>query len=147
LGKLGNTITCLFFFTFGVGFAVGGVALKLGTLMEPGPGFFPFFGGIILDIVVALLFFQTYRLQGEGKGDPRMFLGPLMVIAALFFALAIFERLGYIVAMAIVSLTILYVLKAKPLWLAIVVSILFAGSSYLIFDYLLSVPLPLGILA
>lgn len=145
--KLRNNVACLFFFLIGIGFSVGGIALKLGTLTEPGPGFFPFWGGLCLVVIVGLLFFQNRHQQERFKSSPGQFVRPILVIAALVFSVASFESLGYIITMTVVSLTLLYVLKTKPLWLAFVISLALSVVSYLIFHRLLSVPLPLGILA
>ena len=40
--KGGDIFASIFFICIGVGFAVGGIRLHLGTPTEPQPGFFPF---------------------------------------------------------------------------------------------------------
>jgi hypothetical protein len=147
LEKLKNNLETLFFFLVGIGFSLGGIALKLGTLTEPGPGFFPFWGGLCLLVIVGLLFYQNRHQTEKSTSNASQAVGPILVIGALVFCVAFFETLGYVIAMTVVSITLLHVLKTKPIWLALVISLALSVASYLIFHYLLSVPLPLGILA
>jgi putative tricarboxylic transport membrane protein len=144
--KPGDIVVGLCFLAIGIAFAASSVKLKIGVPTEPQPGFFPFFDGIILIVLSALFLFQAWR----GKtGDSPAFGkvgGPAIVVLTLILYAATLETLGYIITTAILSAVVLRVMETKPLVL-VLVSLILAVVSYLLFDRLLGVTLPPGLMA
>ncbi len=130
----------------GILFAVGAVRLQIGVPTEPRPGFFPFIDGIIL-IALSTLFLT--RAWGGRAGESHAFGkmgGPVLVVLTLILYVATLETLGYVITTAILSAVVLKVMETKPRTL-VLVSLILAVASYLLFDRLLGVTLPRGLLA
>jgi putative tricarboxylic transport membrane protein len=142
----GEIVVGLGFLAVGIAFVVNAVKLKIGVPTEPQPGFFPFFDGIILIVLSALFLVQAWRGR---VGDSPAFgkVGaPFIVVLTLILYVATLETLGYIIATAILSAVVLRVMETKPLVL-VLVSLILAVVSYLLFDRLLGVTLPRGLMA
>ena len=134
------------FLGIGIGFTIGAIRLQIGKPTEPQPGFFPFLGGVILIVLSAIFLFQaqlgrTGETQAFGK-----LRRPVIVVLGLILYVAGLESLGYIVATALLSAVMLRVLETKFRAL-FPVSLLLAIGSYILFDRLLGVTLPGGLLA
>ncbi len=72
--------------------------------------------------------------------------GPVLVVLTLILYVATLETLGYIITTTILSAVVLKVMETKPRIL-VLVSLILAVVSYLLFDRLLGVTLPRGLLA
>lgn len=145
--KLGDIFTSIFFICVGIGFMIGAIGLRVGKPTEPQPGFFPFLGGIVLVLLSGILLFQAWH---RGRGEPQALgklWGPATVILGLIAYVATLDSVGYLITTTILSAIVLRVLETKSLWVLIVTSLILAIGSYIIFDRLLGVPLPSGILA
>jgi putative tricarboxylic transport membrane protein len=60
---------------------------------------------------------------------------------------AALETAGYIIATTILSAIVLRILGTKSFWVMSAISLILGVGSYFIFDGLLGVPLPVGVLA
>lgn len=60
-----NRIAALFFLGVGIFFAVYARTIEIGTWNEPGPGFLPFWGGIILVAMAVALLFGSYARKAS----------------------------------------------------------------------------------
>ena len=144
--KPGEIIAGPCFLAIGIGFTVGAVSLKIGVPTEPLPGFFPFWDGVILIALSAILLFQAWGGRaGESHSFGRLG-GPAVVVLALVLYVAAMETVGYVITTTLLSAAVLKVLETKPRAL-VLMSLILAAASYLIFDRLLGVTLPLGLLA
>jgi putative tricarboxylic transport membrane protein len=144
--KPGEIVVGLFSLAIGIGFAAGAVKLKIGVPTEPQAGFFPFIDGIILILLSAIFLFQAWSGRA---GDSHAFgkvRRPAVVVLALVLYVATLETLGYVITTTILSAVVLRVLETKPRVL-VLVSLILAVVSYLIFDRLLGVTLPSGLMA
>lgn len=144
--KPGEIVVGLCFLAIGIGFTAGAVKLKIGVPTEPQAGFFPFIDGIILILLSAIFLFQAW---GGRAGDSHAFgkvRGPAIVVLALVLYVPTLETLGYVITTAILSAVVLRVMETKPQVL-VLVSLILAVVSYLIFDRLLGVTLPPGLMA
>ena len=144
--KSGDIAVGLFFLAVGIVFMIGAVMLQVGVPTEPRPGFFPFIDGIILIGLSVLFLIQAW---GGKAGDSPAFGktgGPVLVVLTLILYVATLETLGYIITTAILSAVVLKVMDTKPRIL-VLVSLILAVVSYLLFDRLLGVTLPRGLLA
>ncbi len=144
--KPGEIAVGICFLGIGIGFTIGAIRLQIGKPTEPQPGFFPFLGGVILIVLSAIFLFQaqlgrTGETQAFGK-----LRSPSIVVLGLILYVAGLEPLGYIVATALLSAAVLRVLETK-FRVLFPVSLLLAIGSYILFDRLLGVTLPGGLLA
>ncbi|MDI7258557.1 MAG: tripartite tricarboxylate transporter TctB family protein [Thermodesulfobacteriota bacterium] len=145
--KIGDIFASIFFICVGIGFMIGAIGLRVGKPTEPQPGFFPFLGGIVLVLLSGILLFQAWH---RGRGEPQALgklWGPATVILGLIAYVATLDSVGYLITITMLSAIVLRVLQTKSLWVLTVTSLILAISSYILFDRLLGVPLPSGILA
>lgn len=144
--KPGDIVVGLCFLAIGIAFAAGSVRLKIGVPTEPQAGFFPFIDGIVLIALSALFLFQV--LRGRAGDSPAFGKvgGPAIVVLALILYVAALETLGYVITTAILSAVVMRVMETKPGTL-VLVSLILSVVSYLLFDRLLGVTLPPGLIA
>ena len=136
---------CLFF--IGIGALIGAFQLKVGTPVEPQPGFFPFLGGVILLIFSIIIFFQGWGGQKQRKvafGEIRR---PALLLAVLVLLVAVLDHLGYVIGTFLASVLILRILQVKSWRALILTGLCLSIGTYVLFDRLLGVELPVGILA
>ncbi|PJC76112.1 MAG: hypothetical protein CO013_00705, partial [Syntrophobacterales bacterium CG_4_8_14_3_um_filter_58_8] len=94
----------------------------------------------------AVFLFQAWGGRaGESHAFGRLG-GPAVVVLALILYVAAMETVGYVITTALLSAVVLKVLETKPRVL-VLMSLILAVASYLIFDRLLGVTLPRGLLA
>jgi putative tricarboxylic transport membrane protein len=137
----------LFGILLGAAVIIGSVRLRLGTPTEPQPGFFPFMAGMILIVLCGLLLIRAFfgrSLGGETLGEIRR---PVILILGLFVYSVVIDLLGYVIATMILSGVVLRVLDTKGWWKIAAISVVLSFGTYFLFDRLLDVPLPAGILA
>jgi Tripartite tricarboxylate transporter TctB family len=126
------------------GFAiVQGVALKLGTLSRPGPGFFPFWGGVVLGLLSLVLLATSPRRRAAIALSGLRSRGLLVVVAALLGYVVLLEPLGF-GTVTFVFLLLLFRLERRG-WVVSAVSALGgAVACYALFQLWLKTQLPVG---
>jgi putative tricarboxylic transport membrane protein len=143
--KPGEIVVGLCFAAIGIAFMIGAVKLSVGVPTEPKPGFFPFIDGIILLALSVLFLVQAWRGRaGDSQAFGRI-QGPVVVVLTLILYVATLETVGYVITTTILSSVVLYVLETKPRAL-VLMSLGLALVSYLLFDRLLGITLPPGLL-
>ena len=143
--KTGGIVVGCCFLAVGIAFAIGAVKLQIGGPTEPLPGFFPFWDGLLLIVLSVLYLFHVWSgREGESQAFGRLG-GLALVIGTLVLYVAALEMLGYIITTACLCAVVLKVLETKPR-LIVLVSLVLPVASYLIFDRLLGVMLPAGLL-
>ena len=139
----------LVFLLFGLAVATYSVtALSTGTIKQPGPGLFPLIcgGGIVL--LCLLWIFRGYSEQicSEPLWEEKQWIRPVIAVIVLLVYTAIMEDLGYpLSTLAFLAAWQRFIENAGWRRTA-VISIVGTIAMYILFVYLLSVPLPLGIL-
>ncbi len=118
----------------------------------PGPGFEPFWLGVILAVLAVFLFINTVVRKGRKEGEKAMLpgwpsLGRLAVImvAMAGFAL-IMGAFGFILTVFIFVAVLLFALEGVSLLKSVCYGALFSGFIFLVFRYWLEVDLPKGFL-
>jgi len=144
--KVGDILVGIIFLFIAMVFTIGGIRLRLGTPMEPQPGFFPFLGGVTLIVLAGILLVQGWQGKSSGTQAFGKLWGPLILIAGLAAYVAALEITGYIIATTLLSAIVLRILEAKSFWVLSVIALMLGVGSYLIFAELLGVPLPAGVL-
>jgi hypothetical protein len=132
--------------------AVGWMSLKLGIgeFRNPGSGFVPFLGSLVLALFACLLIAGGVRRKGPSPTAPR-WQGRrwglnLAVAAALILYSLLLVKLGYILATLGLMAVLLGLGRMRP-GAVIVGSLLAVLLTYGLFHGVLKVPLPSGLLA
>jgi putative tricarboxylic transport membrane protein len=140
----------------GVFVSIYAYKLGMGKLSEPGPGFIPFWLGIIVSGLALLKLVRESRARGEGEGANNETvkgaggssgIGKLVFIAVTLLAYALaLDWLGYIIT-TLLAMILLLRFSGYTQWIRIAVySIVIVGISYLMFRYL-GVQFPAGVLS
>ena len=118
----------------------------------PGPGFEPFWLGIVLAILSICLMVNSFRRPADEEYDkPRLpgwkSLGRVGLILLIIagFTLA-FETLGLILTVFLFVAIILYALEGISILKSIFYGIVFTGSVFVIFSYWMDISFPTGLL-
>ena len=126
----------------------GALKLGIGKTHDPGPGFFPFLAGLIIALLSLILIISSFRAQPRYALPP----GPLLTGRAVL-TLGVFlitgllvEKAGFFICTFLVTMAILRINGVKKLPFLLLVAILTSLGIYLVFNVLLDVRLPLGIL-
>ncbi len=139
-----NRIAGSLFFLLGLGATVGAVRLDLGTPSEPQAGFFPFLGGVALMALSAILVVQDLRGRSDRTESFGNIRPPLLALAGLTAFIAAAEPLGYVPAMAILTVILLFVFEVRQVWAFVVAVLVVPTGTFILFDWFLGVPLPSG---
>jgi putative tricarboxylic transport membrane protein len=146
--KNGDILAGFFFLFFGIAVIIGSLGLPLGTPLDPKPGFFPLLAGIFLSglsIVHLVLAFLKRKKSAEIQAFGAVW-RPASMIAGLFIYSFILDPVGYVIATIILSVIILRILESKSWWRLVTISIGASIGTYVLFDRIMGVTLPLGIL-
>lgn len=140
---IGGGILC----TLGIGAAIGSIALRVGSPTEPQPGFFPFVGSILLLLFSVVIVLQGW-LGAEQKRAPRGNVWrPLPLVVVLVVLAPVMNLLGYVVCTFITSTFILTIMGVKSWRVTVITGLCLSVGTYLLFDKLLGVDLPVGFLS
>jgi putative tricarboxylic transport membrane protein len=75
----------------------GFTKLKLGTLHQPGPGFFPFWGAMLLGTLSLILLVRSLRSSDRLNFGAVRWSALVLVLAALLIYLLFLEALGFVI--------------------------------------------------
>ena len=142
-----DAVGSLFLFLLGIGAVVGAIRLKVGSPTEPQPGFFPFLGGLSLIVLSSVIF-----LKGRtGENQKRVAFGevgrPALLLAVMIALVAVLDSVGYVIGTFIASGLVLRILNVKSWRTLILTSFCLSIGTYILFDKLMGIELPVGILA
>jgi len=142
----GDVVGSLFLFFLGIGAVIGAIRLHVGSPTEPQPGFFPFLGGISLIVLSSIIL-----LKGKiGQSQKKVVFGevgrPALLLVVMIALVAVLDSVGYVIGTFIASGLILRVLKVKSWRTVILTSLCLSIGTYILFDKLLGIELPVGIL-
>ena len=135
---------------FAVAFSAG--ALKYYTYWGPGgPGsaFLPFWLGVVMAVLAALMLAGTRRARDAGAEEmPRSegFKRVLVVLAVTITFVALLNVVGMILGTALFLIVLMRLLDRNPWPLTLAVAVAAAGFNYLVFTFWLRVPFPVSVL-
>jgi putative tricarboxylic transport membrane protein len=150
MGKA-DKISGFFWLLFSLFVSYESYRLGLGSVHQPGPGFFFFWTGIavaLLSVVVILRSFGTQAPEEEKEGPTgkRTTTKVILVLVALFLYAILMERLGFVIVTLLLFCFLLGVIEKKKWWFAILVSLAVTVLAYLLFEVGLQSQLPKGLL-
>ncbi len=116
----------------------------------PGPGYFPFWLGLIMNALSAFLlvrvFFFTGGIKGKSLGLERGMLYPLAVLLVMFVCFFLMKYLGFIVPVLLFIWILMEFLERGKRKLHVGITILTGFILYYVFTYWMGIPFPTGIL-
>ena len=142
----GDVVGSFFLFLLGIGAVIGAIRLQVGSPTEPQPGFFPFLGGISLIVLSSIIFLKGRTGQSQKKvvfGDVGR---PALLLLVMIMLVGVLDRLGYVIGTFIASGLILRILNVKSWRVLLLTSLCLSIGTYILFDKLLGIELPVGIL-
>jgi hypothetical protein len=142
----GDVAGSLFLFFLGIGAVIGAIRLHVGSPTEPQPGFFPFLGGISLVVLSSIIFLK----RGIGQSQRKVVFGdvgrPVLLLVVMIALVAVLDSVGYVIGTFIASGLILRILNVKSWRVLLLTSLCLSIGTYILFDKLLGIELPVGIL-
>jgi hypothetical protein len=131
----------------GIVITIVSLGYGFGSLRRPGPGLYPFFIGVA--VLVLSLFVTISELRSKtdphlmGRGGIKTFV--LMIVTFCLWIL-IMPLLGYVIVTLLATYAFCKTMKLEGWWKPLVVSAGTAFFIYLLFDYMLYIDLPRGLL-
>ncbi|OGP54251.1 MAG: hypothetical protein A2162_08945 [Deltaproteobacteria bacterium RBG_13_52_11b] len=148
----GQRSSALVLLVIAILFLLQATRYRIGSLMNPEPGFFPaVLGGILGLLAVVLLIRRMMKKEPErGRANnpwtDMKWQKTVFVSISLFLYVVFFDGLGFLLS-TFLLMEFLFILGNPKQWLlATLGAFLSSGFSYLIFKALLNIPLPSGIL-
>jgi hypothetical protein len=121
-----------------------GLSLELGSLHRPGPGFFPFWGGVALGLLSILLVVRSPAREAPGAARLRPDTArPVVAAGALLGYLLLLEVLGF-VPVTFLLLLLLFRLERHGWAFSAASAAAGAVASYALFQLWLKTQLPTG---
>ncbi len=134
----------LFWLAIAIFFSLEGfINLKLGSLRSPGPGFFPFWGGVVLGLLSLVLLLSSLKNMGRLSLSVLKSSKLLLVTGALLAYLLLLETFGF-VTITFLFLFLLFRMEYRGWVFSAVTALIGAVSSYALFQLWLKTQLPAG---
>lgn len=148
--KQRELVSSIILLTIGMTILLETRKLPIGSLSEPSTGFFPLILGVLLTILSLLLLGKAIEEKSGGTSKGEVKSGSLkrvgLAVAALFAFAYLFEPLGYMICIFLLISFLLLTIGSQKWWIAITVGLISSLCSFLLFDLLLDVRLPMGLL-
>lgn len=115
------------------------------TQEGPGPGFFPVWYGMAMLVLSLILMVRTLALPAAAKSVDWGGAGRALTAWAVFAAsIILMQFLGFLAALALLTLFVVAVMYGKPLKVALAAAAGNAAGFYLVFSLALQLNLPAG---
>jgi putative tricarboxylic transport membrane protein len=148
--NLRDQLSSLFWLAISIFVCVEAVKSSVGSFKVPGPGFLPFWSGVILGTLAIILMVTNYlKKNGAEKRSPlwkgiKWWKVPFVLISFFIYAILL-NRLGYLITTFGLMFFLLGMMGRIRLWVQLANALITAGVTYVIFSGWLSIPLPKGI--
>ena len=122
------------------------------TEFTPGPGFMPFWVGVVLALLSCYLLFNSFVRKTSGKDDAKLLpathalLRVGAILLSLVIATAVMSYLGFPLTLVLLTMAILRFLERYSIVKSVGYGIAYAGVTWFIFEYILSMGFPKGFL-
>jgi putative tricarboxylic transport membrane protein len=139
-----DRVSGLFWLAVALFAAAQGLSLGLGSLHRPGPGFFPFWGGVVLGLLSILLVIRSPARDAPGAARLRPESAkPAVATGAVLGYLLLLEVLGF-VPVTFLFLLLLFRLGRRSWAFSAASAGAGAAGSYVLFQLWLKTQLPTG---
>ena len=122
----------------------GFTKLKLGTLRQPGPGFFPFWGGVLLGACALILVAASPKSRQRHRSAAIPWPALILVLGSLLGYLLFLETLGFVIVTFLFLLALFCFADIRWVkqvaWSGIATAVVYA-----VFKFWLKVQLPSGL--
>jgi len=127
----------------------GSLDMGIGTPDVPDAGFFPLLASVVLVALSVVLLVGEFRRAPSGEEAPKgetlaSMVPALSAMAGLILYIPALEWLGFLIATALLVAVLLAVFGLRNILAYVAAIPLIAGGSYLLFHFLLDLPLPVG---
>lgn len=133
----------------GIALFIGSTELRWGTLHRPGPGFMPTLIGSLLILLGFLLTFLSTRRREkkvEQVSLKEFWRRGVYSLLASFLYVFLLDPLGFVIATVFLIFSLLKIMGTRKWFTPVLISVLTAAVSYLIFEVWLRINFPKGIL-
>jgi putative tricarboxylic transport membrane protein len=138
-------IVSLGILVFALVYMAGSLALKVGTLAQPGAGQFPAMVAFFLLVIAAFHTWHTFRKISTGEeGHSWTQLAPAGIAAALIFYPILLKTLSFLVSTFIVLYALFRLLRFKTALISFLTALFTTLMAFIVFTGLLGVILPSG---
>lgn len=143
-----NLVVAVALLGFGIVFLIGAVRLDFGSVTLPGPGMFPTLAAALLALLAAVMAAQRVRSVRQRSGT-RIGIGhrnSILAAGLLLVMAGVFETLGTTLAAFAFLALLAAVLTGQSWWKAVLFAAALTIVVVLVFERLLEVSLPAGML-
>jgi len=141
----------LFYIIISILFSFASFKIGIGKSREPGPGFLPFLTSLVLVILSIIdLIKDLYSSDNaEGKKTPfqaNYLKKPTNLIIVLIGYTLLLKHLGFLITTFLLIFLMLYIFDPNPkkIWKFIIIGVIAANLSFIVFYKWLQVQLPIG---
>ncbi len=127
-------------------------SLKIGTVIDPGPGLFPFLAGIWVTVFSVSIFLKaTFQKRSKKKNMRDLWTNlhwkkVVYTLAVLFAYALLLKSIGFLLMTLLLFIFLFRKIEPQKWSLVIGLSVLASVGAYLIFDRIMQVQLPRGLL-
>ena len=124
--------------------------VDIGTFRSPGPGFLPFWSGIILGILAIILVVNAILKKKKEGEITNLWKGTewskvILVLASLFIYSILLSKLGYLITTFGLMILLFGIIEKPRLWIQVVSALITVLVTYVMFYVWLKVQLPEGV--
>ena len=146
-----DCLSALVLLAVGLSALYASLALGLGEVREPGPGFLGFLASGFISLMATIVLIQSCGKFGEGKRKiAELWRGlrwsrPLLISGITIGYILIFEWLGFALSTITFLVALLKGMEGLPWWQVLLISSVCTGFFYLLLSFSLESSLPRGI--
>jgi putative tricarboxylic transport membrane protein len=123
--------------------------LKIGTIQQPGPGFFPFGAGLLMLILSVAALFQLVKKKNDGEKKTHQqsfrWWNIVIILGAISSYAFFLEKIGFLISSFLFICLLLKVVEPQPWRTAILGGLITAVASNLVFNVIFRAQIPSGI--
>lgn len=138
----------VFFLGLSLWICLGARQVPFGSIRMPGAGFFPLLLGMslgLLSLILLATILVGNAATANREATPHREI--LALIGTMFASAWLFERAGFLLTMGLFVGVTVQVLARTPWALTLVIALIGSIASYLLFDRVLMISLPAGVLS
>ncbi len=144
-----DKVSSIFWFLFGGFIIYSALKLDIGTLGDPGAGFFLLFAGCGLCLTSAIIYLQA--ILSKERKSVAIFSGviwrrPAVILVSIFLYIYFYRELGFILVNFLLLIVLFKAIEPQRWWVAIFSSALVTVVTWAVFTYWLECQFPAGVL-